>query len=123
MTGNARRDDLHYYLHDGSDALRFQLAGKLSEDAAGDLEQAWRTASSVIGERRVIFDLSGLTDIDASGQELLNKWKRQGALLAAISHQATYQRSCKGEDDRSQLARPSAEAAAGRCLPSLPVPR
>src|SRR5258708_290935 len=83
-----RRDDLRYYMHDGSDAFRFQLAGRLSKDAARDLEQAWRTASSVIGEKRVILDLSDLTSIDASGQELLSRWNCQGALLGAISHQA-----------------------------------
>jgi ABC-type transporter Mla MlaB component len=82
------RDDLRYYMHDGSDAFRFQLAGRLSKDAARDLEQAWRTALSVIGKKRVIFDLSDLTNIDASGQELLSRWNCQGALLGAISHQA-----------------------------------
>src|SRR6266849_1151195 len=91
MNSSTHRHDLRYYLHDGSDALRFQLAGRLSEDAARDLEQGWRTASSVIGERCVIFDLSHLTSIDATGQELLSRWHGRGARLVAISHQARAQ--------------------------------
>lgn len=83
-----RRDELHYYIHDGSDALRFQLAGTLSKACARDLEQAWRTASSVIGERRVLVDLSSVTSVDPSGQELLSTWSRQGARLIATSPQA-----------------------------------
>ena len=83
-----RRRYLHYYIHDSSDALRFELAGWLSKDTAGDLEQAWRTASSMIGERRVIFDLSRLAGIDGSGLEALRGWICRGALLGANSHEA-----------------------------------
>src|SRR5258705_5433901 len=49
---------LNYYIHDGSHALRFELAGGFSKDTASDLEQAWRTTSPMIGERRVVFDFS-----------------------------------------------------------------
>jgi anti-anti-sigma regulatory factor len=86
-----RRDDLHYYIHDGFDAFRFKLAGTLSEEGAQDLEQAWRTASSVIGARRVIVDLSHLTGIDPSGQALLSKWKERGARFVASSPRARKQ--------------------------------
>jgi len=79
------RDDLSYYLHDGSHAFRFQLRGKLSLETVRDLEQSWRTASSTIGERQVIFDISGLTEIDASGQHVLVGWRKRGALLMASS--------------------------------------
>jgi ABC-type transporter Mla MlaB component len=83
-----RRRYLHYYIHDSSDALRFELAGWLSKDTASDLEQAWRTASTMIGERRVIFDLSRLAGIDQSGLEALRGWICRGALLGANSQQA-----------------------------------
>jgi ABC-type transporter Mla MlaB component len=79
---------LNYYIHDGSHALRFELAGWLSRDTASDLEQAWRTTSSMLGERRVIFDLSRLAGIDGSGLDVLSEWTRRGALLAAASHHA-----------------------------------
>jgi hypothetical protein len=57
--------DFSYYLHDRSQAFRFQLLGRLSLETVRDLEQAWRTASSTIGERQVVFDISDLTTIEA----------------------------------------------------------
>jgi ABC-type transporter Mla MlaB component len=98
-------------MHDGSDAFRFQLAGNLSKDAAQDLEQAWRSASSVIGEKRVIFDLSGLTSIDASGQDLLSAWTCQGALLGAISHHARARLQIMTQQPVTDLANATAVAA------------
>ena len=79
------REDLSYYLHDGSHAFRFQLRGKLSLETVRDLEQSWRTASPTIGERQVIFDISALTEIDASGQNVLVGWRERGAVLMASS--------------------------------------
>src|ERR1700688_2335236 len=81
-----RSDDLCYYMHDGPDAFRFELTGRLSEDAARDLEQAWCTAASTIGNRRVIIDLSGLTGIDRNGHELPGRWAGEGAQLAVANH-------------------------------------
>ena len=83
-----RSDDLCYYMHDGPDAFRFELTGRLSEDAARELEQAWCTAVSTIGKRRLIIDLSGLTGIDRNGHELLGRWAGQGAQLAVVNHRA-----------------------------------
>jgi ABC-type transporter Mla MlaB component len=83
-----RRRDLDYYIHDSSHALRFELAGWLSKDTTSDLKQAWRTTSSMIGERRVVFDLSRLVGIDGSGQEVLAEWSCRGALLGVTSHHA-----------------------------------
>jgi len=83
-----RRRYLDYYIHDGSHALRFELAGWLSKDTASDLEQAWRTASCMIGERRVVFDLTRLAGIDRSGQKMLSEWSCRSALLVATSHGA-----------------------------------
>jgi ABC-type transporter Mla MlaB component len=79
---------MNYYIHDSSDTLRFELAGWLSKDTAGDLDQAWRTASPMIGERRVVFDLSRLAGIDGSGEEVLSEWNCRGALLGATSRHA-----------------------------------
>src|SRR5258708_14432530 len=79
----AMKDDFSYYLHDGSHAFRFQLRGRLSLETVRDLEHAWRTASSTIGERQVVFDISDLTTIEASGQNVLLRWRERGALLIA----------------------------------------
>jgi hypothetical protein len=83
-----RSDDLRYYMHDGPDVFRFELAGRLSGDAARDLEQAWSTAASTICKRRVIIDLSGLTGMGRNGHELLARWSGAGAQLAVVSHRA-----------------------------------
>jgi hypothetical protein len=52
---------LQYYMHDGSTAFRFELAGNLNDEGAHKLDQAWRTASSVIGDRRLIVDMTFVT--------------------------------------------------------------
>ncbi|MCU1337186.1 MAG: hypothetical protein JWO19_2767 [Bryobacterales bacterium] len=108
-----RRQDLRYYIHDEADTFRFQLAGRLSKDGARDLEQAWITASSVIGERRVIVDLSDLTSIDPGGQELLTRWHGQGARLVAISHQVKARLQLMTDQPIAVHSR--APAAAVRC--------
>ena len=80
--------DLIYYLHDGSSVFRIQLAGHLSHGGVRDLERAWRTASSVIGRKCLIVDLSDVTGTDASGRELLDKWHADGARLVVTSSEA-----------------------------------
>jgi ABC-type transporter Mla MlaB component len=79
---------LRYYMHDGPAAFSFELAGGLSRDGARELEQAWRTASSVRGGRDLIIDLSYVTSIDEAGRALLSKWHAEGARLVAISAEA-----------------------------------
>ncbi len=79
---------LVFYLHDGPDAFRLQLAGSLSRDTAGEVEQARQTAASVIGQRSLIVDLTGLTEVDATGSKLLEEWHALGARLTVISREA-----------------------------------
>ena len=79
---------LIYYMHDGSAAFRFRLAGDLSGDSTRELEQAWQTASSIIGGRRLVVDLTGVRNIDAAGGELLEKWGGLGAHLIVASQEA-----------------------------------
>jgi len=80
----AESGDLQYYLHDGSGAFRFELVGNLSNHGARDLEQAWSTASSTIGDRKLIVDLTRVTAISDFGRELLLRWRLGGATLLAI---------------------------------------
>jgi hypothetical protein len=80
--------DFRYYMHDGVNAFSFELAGRLSNDAARQLQQAWRTASSVVGERTLIVDLSYVNAIDPLGRDLLRHWHSQGARLVANSPEA-----------------------------------
>lgn len=70
---------LEYYIHDGSKAFRFRLLGQLSADSARDLQLAWDTADSTIGNREVVFDVTRITEIHPTGHELLRNWKIRGA--------------------------------------------
>jgi hypothetical protein len=76
---------LRYYMHDGPAAFRFELAGDLGDEGARRLAQDWRTASSVIGDRTLIVDMTFLTNVEEGGRALLARWHREGAQLIAKS--------------------------------------
>lgn len=76
---------LQYYMHDGPAAFRFQLAGELNHEGARRLDQDWRTASSTIGDRDQVVDITFLTRLDEQGALLLARWHRQGARIIANS--------------------------------------
>jgi hypothetical protein len=95
---------LQYYMHDGPTAFRFELAGNLNHEDARQLDQAWRTASSVIGDRRLIVDMTFVTDIDEQGRALITRWHREGAQLIA----------------NSIVSRALAESILGKPLPEPP---
>lgn len=75
--------EFRYYMHDGPDAISFELAGHLSGPAARELEQARRTASSTAHGRSLIVDLSYLTGADSEGRATLRGWYADGAQLVA----------------------------------------
>jgi hypothetical protein len=74
---------LQYYMHDGPAAFRFELAGELGSDGARELEQAWRTASAVIGERALVIDMTFLTGVEEDARLLLARWHAEGAHFVA----------------------------------------
>jgi len=76
---------LRYYLHDGSSALRFKLSGLLSGAEVAELEQCWWTASSTLGSRSFLVDVSELTGADAAGRALIELWERSGARFVGRS--------------------------------------
>jgi hypothetical protein len=76
---------LQYYMHDGPSAFRFELAGYLNQEGARRLDQDWRTASSVIGDRTLLVDVTFVTHVDEHGRELITRWHRDGARLIANS--------------------------------------
>ena len=106
MELDTTRSYFRYYMHDGATAFSFELAGRLSDDAARQLQEAWRTASSVVGERSLIVDLSYVNAIDQFGQDLLRDWHNQGAQLVANSPEA-----------KALL-----QELTGQCVPMLPAP-
>ena len=74
---------LQYYMHDGPSAFRFELAGSLDNDGARELEQAWRTASAVIGDRALVVDITFVTQFEKDGRFLLARWYTEGAHIVA----------------------------------------
>jgi len=97
---------LQYYMHDGPAAFRFELAGELNNEAARDLAQAWRTASSMIGDRALVVDITFVTSAGRDGRSLLARWYAEGAQLIA----------------RSKVSRALAEAIVGAPLPEFASP-
>src|SRR5579863_1911707 len=94
---------LQYYMHDGPSAFRFELAGDLNNEAARDLHQAWRTASSMIGDRALVVDMTFVTGAGRDGRSLLARWHAEGAQLIA----------------KSNVSRALAEAIVGAPLPEI----
>ncbi|PYT26656.1 MAG: hypothetical protein DMG57_20775 [Acidobacteria bacterium] len=52
---------LQYYMHDRPSAFRFELSGELDCQGECRLDQDWRTASSTLGGRRLVVDITFLT--------------------------------------------------------------
>jgi hypothetical protein len=94
---------LQYYMHDGASAFRFELAGDLDNEAARELDQAWRTASSIIGDRALVVDMTFVTGAGTEGRSLLARWYAEGAQLIA----------------RLKVSRALAEAIVGGPLPEF----
>jgi hypothetical protein len=79
---------MRYYMHDGPAAFRFELAGELDSSDAARLEQDWRTASSIVGTRTLILDMSFVTAIDEAVRGLFRRWYAAGAEFAASSRRS-----------------------------------
>jgi len=79
---------MRYYMHYGSAAFRFELAGELDGNDVATLEQDWRAASAIVRARKLIVDLSFVTRIDAAARSLLKRWHLGGAEFAASSTQS-----------------------------------
>ena len=114
---------LHYYMHDGPAAFRFELAGTLDVGDAARLEKEWRTASSVIGNRTLIIDLSFVTAIDEAARSLFQRWYAVGAQFAAKSPQSRkLVEIITGRPfSQNQLQQPTYEPWLSRGLRSLPL--
>jgi hypothetical protein len=102
-------------LNGGTAAFSFELAGRLSDDGARELEQAWCSVSSIIGDLSLIVDLSYVTGIDVIGQELLRRWHDRGAQLVAKSPAAgVLVQSITGQSIRD-MASLSESGSLGHC--------
>ncbi len=81
-------NNFSFYMHDGARAFSFEIAGAISDCAALELEQAWKTASSAAAGQALIVDLSYVTRVDAAGRKILRRWFEQGAQFVAKLPQA-----------------------------------
>lgn len=79
---------MRYYIHAGSAAFRYELAGDLDADDAARLDREWRSASITIGNRVVVVDMSFVTGIDEAARSLFKRWYARGAEFAASSKQS-----------------------------------
>jgi len=79
------RSMMRHYMHRGPAAFRFELAGDLNAGDAARLEQDWRGASPIIGNRMLVVDLSFVTGIDEAARSLFRRWYERGAEFTASS--------------------------------------
>src|SRR5712692_7835634 len=79
---------LDYYIHDEADALRLQIEGDLAGPDVVSLEQAWKTAKSVLDGRKLVIDLVSACEADEYGRDLLVGWYRVGARMVARSSES-----------------------------------
>jgi hypothetical protein len=114
---------MNYFMHDGPAAFRFELAGTLDDGDAVRLEKDWRTASSTIGDRTLIIDLSFVTAIDEAGRSLFRRWHASGAQFAAKSqHSRKLVEIITGRPfSAQQQQQPTYEPWLSRSLRSLPM--
>jgi ABC-type transporter Mla MlaB component len=77
---------LKYYIHDGTEAFRFQLIGELQEADVKELSGCWQTAKSTFGDRKLVLDLQQLRSTDESGKEWLLSMVREGAACMPESY-------------------------------------
>jgi len=76
---------LKYYIHDTTEAFRFQLIGELREPDVKELSGCWETAKSTFGNRKLVLDLRALRSTDENGKEWLLSMVREGAVCVPES--------------------------------------
>jgi outer membrane protein TolC len=68
-------------MHDGPEAITFQVEGKLVGAWAKELEESWKTASSIRDRKALIVDLTETLYIDDEGKRVLGRLFRDGAFF------------------------------------------
>ena len=69
--------------HDSATMFRFVLQGELTGDRVREFEHAWTAARSILGTKALVVEISGITNADAAGVELLSRMRETGARLNA----------------------------------------
>ena len=76
---------MEMYQHDRAASFQFVLRGELTGDAVPELECAWTTARSIIAGKELVVDISGMTNADHSGIDLLTRMRESGARLCCAA--------------------------------------
>ena len=63
--------------------VTFRLNGRLTGAGIRELSRSWSAAARQRPHRKVLFDLNGVTSVDASGKDFLAKAYRRGSRLIA----------------------------------------
>ena len=70
-----RLDSMEFYQHDSFSEFRFVLRGSLAAPWVKELEQAWITAASILKEKALVIDVSGLTgDMSPQVPAVISRW-------------------------------------------------
>lgn len=99
-------EGMEIYQHDSAATFRFVLRGALAGGRVPELEHAWTTATSTLKDKDLVVDVSGITDADDIGVNLLLRMRGSGARLSAPLPPAS-------EDFLRSLGVPVAAPAAG----------
>lgn len=65
-------------------STRFKLEGKLVGPWVRELEQCWNRSAACCPRKSLVVDLTAVTFIDHSGQELLTSMRRRGTEFVAL---------------------------------------
>ena len=79
---------LRYYMHEGRTTFRIELAGEVTSEDAWRIDQDWRVASSRVGDRRLIVDMTYVTRVDDWVRALFVRWHQEGAQFVAGTQSA-----------------------------------
>jgi|SRR5947209_4254437 len=75
-----RASSFKYYIHDVTGSCRLQLIGQLTEANLPELSGCWGTARTIVGNRKLILDLTGLRSVDDAGKQWLASMSQEGAI-------------------------------------------
>ena len=104
------------YIHDEAARLRLCVTGDLDDDSAKELASCWSTASSVVGDRRIVLDLTALDAAHDSGRQLLEALHREGVEFLA---QSESQQSLVAEITGAKVQQSSSDRSVSRWLKGL----
>lgn len=79
---------LRHYMNEGRTTFLIELAGEVTNEDAWRIDQDWRVASSSVGDRRLIVDMTYVTRVDDWVRALFVRWHQEGAQFVARTQSA-----------------------------------